>query len=199
MTNHGTGFLSELNDGGSVPARAPSAPTNDKESLLDAAIKAGKFAESRRAHYAAMYDKDPKATTRLISSFAAGAVPSSKAKRSGTGLLPELDSMPSPQIQKCSARLRVLLDMARDRHAIAFTVPDDLDLTDEELEAVYLTNALLDIEREHRARQWAALEALLPLIPSGGDVSELVYLPRPLALRAARLVLHCCWFCAAPD
>jgi hypothetical protein len=87
MTNHGTGFLSELNDGGSVPARAPSAPTNDKESLLDAAIKAGKFAESRRAHYAAMYDKDPKATTRLISSFAAGAVPSSKAKRSGTGLL----------------------------------------------------------------------------------------------------------------
>jgi hypothetical protein len=105
MSTHGTGFLPELNDGSGVLARAPSAPNapnapnapsrDDRDSLLDAAIKAGKFRESRRAHYAAMYDKDPKATTRLISSFAAGAVPSSKAKRSGTGtgtgLLPELD------------------------------------------------------------------------------------------------------------
>jgi hypothetical protein len=58
---------------------------------------------------------------------------------------------------------------------------------------------LLDIEREHQARQWAALEALMHLIPPGGDVSEVVYLPRPLALRAARLALDCGWFCAAPD
>jgi hypothetical protein len=76
-----TGLISELGAGG------PS----DKDRLFDEAVKAGKFSESRRAHYAAMYDKDPEATTRLISSFAAGAVPPSKAGRRGTGLLPELD------------------------------------------------------------------------------------------------------------
>ena len=57
----------------------------DKDRLLDAAVRAGKFARTRRDHYAKLYDADPKATRHLISQLAP-ALP-----RGGTGLLPELD------------------------------------------------------------------------------------------------------------
>jgi hypothetical protein len=33
--------------------------THTRERLLDAAVAAGKFAEERRAHYRALYDRDP--------------------------------------------------------------------------------------------------------------------------------------------
>lgn len=62
-----------------------------------------------------------------------------------------------------------------------------------------LVNAMLDVERSHREKQWAALEALLPLIPPGGDVSEVIHLPRPNAVRALRLLFACGWWWDAHD
>jgi hypothetical protein len=70
--------------------------------------------------------------------------------------------------------------------------------TEDELADIDLCNALLDLERfvesKRVERQWEALEELLPLVPPGGDVREVVYLPADLAVRAARLALRCGWF-----
>jgi hypothetical protein len=77
----GTGLLPELES-----TRGTAA---ERDSLLDAAMRAGKFSEKRRAHYAAMYDKDPKSTRRLIDSLA-GVPQSQPASERGTGLFPEL-------------------------------------------------------------------------------------------------------------
>jgi predicted lipid carrier protein YhbT len=96
-------------------------------------------------------------------------------------------------------RLDFLLELARHRDAIALAIPDDLELSDDERADVALTNALLDVEHECKARQWAALEALLPLIPPGGDEREVVYLPRRQALRAVRLTIECGWFWDADE
>lgn len=102
--------------------------------------------------------------------------------------------MPSASLVKRAARLAYMHGMAIEREAIALAVPDGLELSDEEHEDVLLINAILEAEHELRRRQWAALEALLPLIPPGGDESEVVYLPRPLALRAVLLARACGWF-----
>ena len=59
---------------------------------------------------------------------------------------------------------------------------------------IALVNAMLDVERSRRGKVWAALEALLPLIPPGGDVSELIYLPANLRAKALRLAMDCGWF-----
>lgn len=91
------------------------------------------------------------------------------------------------------------------RHAVcsgaAEVVAVDGDLGDLDVEAtVALVNALLDAERERRARQWAALERLLPMIPPGGGIlEEVVHLPRKRAAQAAGLALDCGWFWPGPD
>jgi hypothetical protein len=48
---------------------------NERDRLINAAIAAGKFPESRRAHYARLYDAQPQATARFIDTLAAGVVP----------------------------------------------------------------------------------------------------------------------------
>jgi|GEM_PF-3960590 len=81
MTPNTTGLLPELGTN-------EAAPTN-KDDVLDAAIRAGKFSAARRAHYAAEYDRNPARTVRLIAALTAGAVARERLGR-GTGLLPEL-------------------------------------------------------------------------------------------------------------
>lgn len=46
-----------------------------RERLLDAAVASGKFGEERRAHYGAMYDRDPLAAAATIGALAAPVVP----------------------------------------------------------------------------------------------------------------------------
>lgn len=102
--------------------------------------------------------------------------------------------MDDPRIRRRAARLAYLLDLARRREAFMFTEPQGLELTDEEREDVYLANALLEAACEIDIRRWAALEALLPLIPPGGDESDTVHLPRHQAIRAAVHARVCGWF-----
>lgn len=81
----GTGLFADL------PRR--DAPTDDaaRDRLLDGAIKAGKFGESRRAYYAALYDRDPEGTSALVAKLASGvAITSGPAPSGGTGLFKEL-------------------------------------------------------------------------------------------------------------
>jgi hypothetical protein len=81
----GTGwFREELTDSPApnAPARTfepaqtfPAAKGNvaipaERDAFLSEAIRAGKFTEKRRAHYAALYDKDPVGTRELVASFA---------------------------------------------------------------------------------------------------------------------------------
>jgi len=99
----------------------------------------------------------------------------------------------TPRVQKRAHRLGFLLQMARDREAIAFTIPDGLELSDKERADIALANALLESERERRQREWVAVEALLPLIPPGGNEGDVSYLPRAVAARAVRLVFACVW------
>lgn len=80
MTPRTTGLFPELGPHDAI--------SGDKATVIEAAIKAGKFPPSRRAHYAALYDKNPEGTVRLINRLTAVIPPGRSA---GTGLLPELD------------------------------------------------------------------------------------------------------------
>lgn len=102
------------------------------------------------------------------------------------------------RLERRAARLDYLHGLARDREAIALTIPPDLDLSDEERDDIALINAVLDAERELRARRWAALEALLPMVPPGGDVDEVLYLRSPDNRRAILLMLDVGWFWPVP-
>src|SRR5918992_5616014 len=50
-----------------------------REQVLNAAIAAGKFPESRRATYAAMYDRNPAYTEQVLATLAAGVAPPAAA------------------------------------------------------------------------------------------------------------------------
>ena len=60
-----------------------------RELLLNSSIAAGRFPESRRAHYAALYDASPKEAQRVIASITpvasvgAGAVPAPLPRAAG--------------------------------------------------------------------------------------------------------------------
>lgn len=115
--------------------------------------------------------------------------------------------MADDRIRLRCARVSGYYDLAVEEGINVEFVPGaGTPFSDDELADVALCNSLLDLERyterQRVQRQWVALEALLPLIPPGGDVSEVVYLPRSLAVRAARLALACGWFfgeAAGPD
>ncbi len=68
---------------------AGAAPAPDNGRLLDEAIAAGKFPASRRAHYAAMLDRDPARTRALIAVMAAvpeaGLSPAAAGRPEGAG------------------------------------------------------------------------------------------------------------------
>lgn len=49
--------------------------TRERDALLSAAVKAGKFPRSRRPHYEALLSADPEGTRALIDSLAVGVVP----------------------------------------------------------------------------------------------------------------------------
>lgn len=106
--------------------------------------------------------------------------------------------MPDARIVRRGLSVASFYSLARERGTYMLLPGIDVSFTTDEFADIELCNALLDLEREAewkaRRRQWAALEALLPLIPPGGDVSEIVFLPRDHALRAARLALRCGWF-----
>jgi len=80
MTAGGTGLLPEL--------RAPGDSAHSR--LLDKAIKAGKFSEARRGHYAALLARDPSGTKRLIAKLTPVAAIPRRCEAHGTGLLREL-------------------------------------------------------------------------------------------------------------
>lgn len=50
----------------------------DRDKFLSDAVQAGKFPRSRKAHYASLYEKDPKGTRAFIDQLAAGAIPVSE-------------------------------------------------------------------------------------------------------------------------
>jgi|GEM_PF-6439567 len=107
--------------------------------------------------------------------------------------------MPDPRIACRSLSVARFYGLAVEDGINVGLVPGgDLPWTVDELADIDLCNALLDLERyvesKRVKRQWEALEELLPLIPPGGNLSEVVYLPRSLAVRAARLALRCGWF-----
>ena len=83
MTETGTGWF------GTRPIEAPKAPVSnvaaptEREAFLDEAIKAGRFTEKRRDHYAALYDRDPLGTRKLVAALQAG--PGAPASGQGTG------------------------------------------------------------------------------------------------------------------
>lgn len=85
MTAEGTRLLPEL----ATASATSRAKNSDRDDLLDAAVKAGKFSALRRGHYAAMYDRHPDGTRRLIHRLKAGAVRSERGAAT-TGLLSEL-------------------------------------------------------------------------------------------------------------
>lgn len=107
-------------------------------------------------------------------------------------------------IEVRARQLAMLMDYAETAEAaeLAFLnddVPAPKFRVMEANDDIALVNAMLDVERSHREKQWAALEALLPLIPPGGDVSEVIYLPRHHAVRALRLLFDCGWWWDAHD
>lgn len=50
-------------------------PNNRRDQLIGAAIQAGKFPESRRAHWQAVYDADPTGTEQTLALLAPGLIP----------------------------------------------------------------------------------------------------------------------------
>lgn len=63
-----------------------------REYVLDTAVAAGKFAESRRAHYRQMYDRDPAGTEQLLAALASVGSEKPPYPRE---LFPELARLPS--------------------------------------------------------------------------------------------------------
>jgi hypothetical protein len=107
--------------------------------------------------------------------------------------------MAEQRIWQRGMRVASLHGMAFEECAGQLIASGDLAFSDDELADLDLCNALLEVEHYCRERQWEALEALLPLIPPGGDVSEVVHLPRPLAVRATHLAMRCGWFWDCDD
>lgn len=56
----------------------------ERDALLDSAIKAGKFPRARRSHYEALLSADPEGTKALIASLAKGVVPVSETGTQGS-------------------------------------------------------------------------------------------------------------------
>lgn len=85
--------LEVLTDTDTTPARAPAPNAAERDALLSAAIKAGKFREASRSRYAALYDRDPAAAKRLIARLPAAPTEpelASSQQPRRTGLFPKL-------------------------------------------------------------------------------------------------------------
>jgi hypothetical protein len=102
--------------------------------------------------------------------------------------------MNDPRIARRAERLAYLLNMPWQHERAIFDELDGIPLDADEREDVYLANALLSAGYEITDRRWRALEALLALIPPGGDESETAFLPRGDAVRAAVCARACGWF-----
>jgi hypothetical protein len=76
-------------------------------------------------------------------------------------------------------------------HAAAHIKP--VDLPDEAIENIALANALLKVEHEALAEEFRQLERLLSLIPPGGEIGEIVFLPWPKMSPAMRSALALRW------
>lgn len=50
--------------------RSATAHEQDREALLGAAVRAGKFSRERQEHYRALFDADPKGTRELLAAMA---------------------------------------------------------------------------------------------------------------------------------
>jgi hypothetical protein len=77
----------------------------------------------------------------------------------------------------------------------------ELDFEPEEAvaETFGLANALLQAERERLARAWSGLEQLLALVPPGGSLDEVIYLPAVEMRRALLAAYDCGWLRDAPS
>lgn len=73
-------------------------------------------------------------------------------------------------------------------------------VSDDERDAFHLANQLIVLDAELRDRQWRALERLLALIPPhGGELRDVLHLPRPQMAQAVRAWMGCGWWSEAPE
>lgn len=75
----------------------------DRDQLITAAIKAGKFAPSRREHFAKLYDADQDGTKQLIASMSDNIIPTKERGKSPQTVEAETDAYPShwlPEVQQ---------------------------------------------------------------------------------------------------
>lgn len=61
------------------------AASRERDSIIDRAIRRGKFAPSRRSHYAALYDSDPQGAIKQITAMADDVIPVEARGNAGSG------------------------------------------------------------------------------------------------------------------
>jgi hypothetical protein len=61
------------------------AASRERDNIIDRAIRRGKFAPSRRNHYAALYDSDPQGAIRQITAMADDVIPVEARGNVGSG------------------------------------------------------------------------------------------------------------------
>jgi Mu-like prophage I protein len=74
-------------------ALAKRLDERDRDEIITAAVKAGKFPPARRQHYEKSWDADPAGTRELIASLAAGLVPVTASGYAGDGTDHEEDEL----------------------------------------------------------------------------------------------------------
>lgn len=99
--------------------------------------------------------------------------------------------MTSHSTHQRARQVAFLYEEALDRGAYAYAL--DFEADDETAEVFALATSLLEVEREHRKREWDALECLLACIPPGGTYDEVLFLPRPVMGKAIRAASACGW------
>jgi hypothetical protein len=86
-------MLEEMREGVAASRQYVADRDNQNRSLiLDAAIKAGKFAPARRDHFEILLKADPEGTVALFESMAAGAVPIKERGHEGSAEVPITES-----------------------------------------------------------------------------------------------------------
>ena len=105
--------------------------------------------------------------------------------------------MTGDEIRTRARQIERLYAFALDHGAYGFAL--DFEPEEDAAETFGLATELLQVERERRARAWAALEELLALVPPGGTLDEIAHLPAMEMRRAVLAASGCGWLRDAPS